>query len=365
MSVMSPHAIAKLQAKGVSTQQKYVHKRIKTLNKASAQDAKILQEVIEATYREVERRPCPEGLWVDIYERINERLRSADLTVNFKSSSWFGSSNQYATYSQMYERNLDKTTGAVRMKDNALNPADLRAVVDDQVTLPKSWAKKSVFSEKRKIHDRMSYTGSTLPETSEESYKRGYGSSDKSKIRRIGEEKTGNNTYETTNSKFNPFAKQVFAALNYGQRPHGASTAYGKSYLVLRSEMKRECLYFGQDTFTVLSAPAKKYLADTKRDRAGSQATYDTLGHVLIWTNDTMRESVYTSCYQGHTLADSSKPATLLEAHIFSDVRMNRDVEEVVLAQEEGTSADDWDRIQTHCYNWARRNNVRVYINHG
>lgn len=34
-----------------------------------------------------------------------ERLRQADLTINFNANRWFKKENIYNTYSQMYERN--------------------------------------------------------------------------------------------------------------------------------------------------------------------------------------------------------------------------------------------------------------------
>jgi hypothetical protein len=363
MTAITPQVAAQMQAKGIRTQQKFVSKRIKSLNNIAEKDGAKLKEIIGNLIYRMEKRFPREDEWGEVYTKICDRLRSADLTMNFKSTNWFRAANNRETYRQMYENNLDKTTGAVKLTDDTFNQADMRAVVDDQVTLPGSWAKKSIFSEKRKIHDRMSFSGSKAPVTSSQAVKSNLGSSEKSTLQHIGTNESGQNSFQTTNPKFNPFAKQVFAALNYGRRPHGASTYYGRSYLVLRPELKKGCLYFGEDTFNQPKGDQKRYMTKTKRDRAGTQSTYDWIGNILLWTNSDMQEAVYQSCFQGHTLEDTSYAGDLLEAHIFSDVRLNRDIEKVVLSVEPNMEGENWMEIQANCYDWARRNNIRVIMN--
>ena len=55
--------------------------------------------------------------------------------------------------------------------------------------------------------------------------------------------------YEASNPSFDPKTKQVFAALNYGRRPHGSSTRYGYSSLVLDDGLKGDAIYYAGDTF--------------------------------------------------------------------------------------------------------------------
>lgn len=52
-----------------------------------------------------------------------------------------------------------------------------------------------------------------------------------------------NEELEASNPYFNPWSKQIFAALNYGRRPHGATVTYGRSYLVLNLKFKTNAIY--------------------------------------------------------------------------------------------------------------------------
>lgn len=54
---------------------------------------------------------------------------------------------------------------------------------------------------------------------------------------------------ESANPYFNPKRKQIFAALNYGRRPHGSSLQYGNCHLVLNPGLKVNAPYCGADTF--------------------------------------------------------------------------------------------------------------------
>jgi len=168
--------------------------------------------------------------------------------------------------------------------------------------------------------------------------------------------------YTTTNKKFKKNAKQVFAALNYGKRHHGAIDVYGYSYMVLKPELKKNAMYYPADTFNV----AKFGVA--------SQGAFHTLGAVILHASPAMLNDLWDSCISGQRLQDTgNKPELLLEAHLFQSVKMKRDVEKVyiskqatdsekMIAQVSGTKLPDWDTVTDNLQKWCHRNGVRYEL---
>lgn len=360
------------EAEGVKTQGEFLKKRAKTLNKAAGKDLEFLEGVITRLYRKEKGIDPPD--WLDVYNRISDSLRMADLTINLNCKSWFSDFNEYAGYTQMYQRGVDRTTGAPVLKADGLNPAAVRAAADDLVTLPPSWKNAPKGSKKRKLYDAMNFSGGEIPERgttpNDDPWTQLFGRSSGSRsLHLTGDKKEG--LYTTTNRHFNPHAKQVFAALNYGRRLLGSSYQYGNSYLVLNPDLKKKALYFPEDTFYLAGNVKKGYstglgaktrLENSNRSIADTQSSYEWLGHILIWASDTMAEQIFKSCHDGIVLSDTKSASDLLEAHVFSDVRMNRDVQTLVLAKEDNMSEDDFDVCKHFAYIWARENNVAVHL---
>lgn len=349
-------------------QQQFLEKRLKTLNKGAEKYAEALQEKVEALYKTATSRDCPD--WVDVYTKIGDKLRKSDLTINLKSTSWFAKDNTYKRYTQTYQRNTDKQTGKTQLKDDSLNPAVIRGTVDDRVTLPEDWRRASKFSQKRRLYDAMSFSGSALPEADDAPMREDA----KLYVRYLDLPKNDGHTKltlqegsaDTTNRHFNADAKQIFAAINYGRRTHGSSIQYGASYLILNPELKAKCLYFPGDTFYFKpAAKGKDGKTQLLTSVADAQVTYEWLGHILLWAAGSLAEQIFQSCYEGVVLGNSSSPSDLVEAHLFSDIRVDRDAQTLVLAREDGTSGELWETIRTNAYEWGRRNHVRVLLNDG
>ena len=145
--------------------------------------------------------------------------------------------------------------------------------------------------------------------------------------------------FEINNRRFNPNAKQVFAALNHGRRVHGASVNYGYSHIVLRPELKRNAIYFPGDTFSVAMT----------RNAVDRQCSYETLGAVLAYCDTSMARDIWSVGYANQRCEDTKDPFLLLEAHFFDEVCIDRDVHELVLARrtKDGEiAADTWKRVK-------------------
>lgn len=249
----------------------------------------------------------------DAYRRLTSCLQSRDLTINLKSASWFTTENQYDSYAQMYERAIQG--GRMILDDSdPLNPAEIRSAADDRVTFPTQWAGAQAPAQRglrpgvqspQKIMGRM-MAGNKLVR---------YGGDTSGYLNPVQNGATQG--YESPNIRFDPKTKQVFAALNYGRRPHGSSILYGNSYLVLKSSLKADAVYFPGDTF---------YLSG-----ADKQVSYQTLAAIFLKAKPQMRKVIIDSCFDDVRLPDTSSPTYLMEAHIFQPVKFATDIAELRL----------------------------------
>jgi hypothetical protein len=210
---------------------------------------------------------------------------------------------------------------------------------DERVTLPDSWRSAGLLHpQRRRLVKAMSAT-------------KGAAVSDLKKADLAGDQEG----FEINNRRFNPNAKQVFAALNYGRRLHGSSVNYGYSHIVLKPALKRNAIYFPADTFSVSMA----------KNAVDQQCTYETLGAILAYCDFSMARGIWDAGYANQRCEDTKEPFLLLEAHIFDEVRINRDVEELVLARrtKKGEIDDQtWERVKVNAREWSKRNNVRLML---
>ena len=77
-----------------------------------------------------------------------------------------------------------------------------------------------------------------------------------------------------------------------------------------------------------------------------------------------MLKDLWDSCFVGHALGDTAEAILLLEAHIFRKVKINQDVQALVLSRQSDEGGEftneSWDTIQTHAKEWCKRNGIRL-----
>ena len=276
----------------------------------------------------------------DAYERLTKILQSRYLTINLKSASWFTKENPYDSYAQMYQRAM--AGGRMILDDSdQLNPAEIRVAADDRVTFPTHWAGAQGPAQRglrpgnqspQAIMSRMMAGKKLVP----------IGGDTKGVLNQMPRTESELVGYESPNIRFDPKSKQVFAALNYGRRPHGSSTQYGNSYLVLNPKLKVDAVYFPEDTFYIPGAD--------------SQVSFQTLGAVFLKAKPGMRGEIINSCFDGVRLPDTSLGAELMEAHIFQPVTFASDVVELRL---EPSSPGIMHNAKTFCKKWG----IKLSIN--
>jgi len=249
----------------------------------------------------------------DVYDKLNNALQSCPMTINFKSKDWFSQENQYDSYTQMYERAVKSGSGRMELGNGTGGNALERAAADDRVTFPDHWNRPAAHATRhhrggvslgnqptQNIMSRMMTGLQTVGRRADKNY-------DDYMV----ETAPGSNTYLSKNAKFNPATKQLFAALNYGGRAHGSSTYYGGDFFVLNPKLKVDAIYFAGDTFGTESAY--------------EQVTYQTLAAIFLRCAERgkhiLKSELISSCLDGALLRDTSHPESLLEAHLFAELR--------------------------------------------
>lgn len=277
--------------------------------------------------------------WIPVYKKISEGLQSAELTINFDAASWFTSENRYETYAQQYERSTRDSSGAAQFEgDTKMNPAKVRADVDDRIT----------------FNNLRATGGAAQAGPPQRGLMPGRQGVDRVRTQmefRAGKETSAPNPKDpsnaltrvsSTNAQFNPRTKQVFAALNYGRRSHGSSIFYGGSHLVLSPKFKVNALYYGGDTF---------YMQD-----ASAQLAYHVIGAIVAYAKKDLLDAIISSCYFGTRLDNTTSGSLLLEAHLFTEVRFTGNVERIVLDAPHGSV------LHTNARKFASKHGARLVL---
>jgi hypothetical protein len=306
------------------------------------------------------KKASPEKIQA-IFFHLTERLQSAQLTINLMAPNWFMTPNNYDGYTQMYERAIK--AGQMKLTDSdPKNPAEMRVVADEKATFPKKLVevdyKLGAMGVKMTRHD-VKAAPSAGPARGLTPGARGIG--DAVQKMTPGALAQSGTEYTASNAQFDPRTRQVFAALNYGRRPHGACIDYGHSYLVLSDKFKRDALYFGGDTFGIFEG---------KSVTADDQISYDLLGAIYLKANASMRNDLQMSCITDGTLKDTGDKDLLLEAHLFEAVKFSGGASGLCISAKDGIkgangmkrplTAAEWQTIQTNARAFATRHGIRL-----
>ncbi len=281
-----------------------------------------------------------------VLDHLTKTLKGADLTINFTAQGFFGSPNTSTSYTQMYERavrpvNFGLTQeNHMRLKGDLLNPAVERAEADNNATFRNDQTRQFGFRGKFEGLGRVMSPGPLRAPTVDA---------------KPGE-------FEATNIYFNPKSKQVFAALNYGRRPHGACKTYGQSFFVLKEKFKTNAIYFAGDTFQAKSAGAKV--------SAAHQVSYDLLGAIYGKAQQCLRDELIKGCVEMVPLTDDAGEiaSNLIEAHLFEPLNFRNNIEKICLSRGDTHKSrtmkeDQWQTVVKNANDFAAINGATVELN--
>src|SRR5262245_5670737 len=188
-----------------SVQQAYVSSRLREINSKSNSDA-LVHGTLEALMAHVPALVTGGPRSRErVFRQMTSRLQDADLTINFRAPGWFTEENSSESYQQMYERGVRGGRMVLNNKD-PLNFPRQRVKDDDKATLPKGWKQAPLQAARglspdvgrRRMADKLS-PGEL------EMHNKALGEWDPDQ------------EFVASNVQFDPYTKQVFAALNYGR----------------------------------------------------------------------------------------------------------------------------------------------------
>jgi hypothetical protein len=330
-------------------QHHYVRAQLNDINRRKG--AALIKATLAALKLSPQGAKCSEAQLLEGFDHMTKRLQMAELSINFKAPSWFTKPNNYDSYTQMYERAIRPVAAPagvaavqqMRLVGDALNPAAIRAAADDKVTFRKDMMSGNQFKPGFGGLGRVMSPGTLAAPTVDA---------------KPGE-------LEASNPYFNPKSKQIFAALNYGRRPHGATVTYGHSYMVIHPKFKTNAIYFSGDTFGV--TVGFKVAAD-------DQVSYDLLGAVYASAHPHMQTDLYKSCMLDGRLNDarsSDEILLLLEAHLFEPLTFKGNLEKIVISNRDiparaaGAAASpmtgaEWQNIVDNGRAFARKHGCKL-----
>jgi hypothetical protein len=251
-----------------------------------------------------------QDLKADVVAPLQKLANQAPLTINFKATSWFGTGPGFDEYITMWDRYT--TDAALTANQDPKNPAHVRAKAD----------RHALYGQFADGKNQVGAAGLVLPH-----------------VKKQGGVTAAPTMHYSPNHARAPGGaadSQVFAALNYGRRLHGANTEYGKSVFELDDGFKQDAIYFAMDTFTPVSNGSG---SKAKADRGKLyQVSFNTFGGAILLAirsqylgspsathlanSKALVADLLTSARDGNPRPDSAENHLLVEAHVFRRVKM-------------------------------------------
>lgn len=251
-----------------------------------------------------------QDLKADVVAPLQKLANQAPLTINFTATGWFGTVPGFDEYITMWDRYT--TDAALTANQDPKNPPDVRAKAD----------RHALYGQFADGKNQVGAAGLVLPH-----------------VKKQGGVTAAPTMHYSPNHARAPGGaadSQVFAALNYGRRLHGANTEYGKSVFELDDGFKKDAIYFAMDTFTPVSNGSG---SKAKADRGKLyQVSFNTFGGAILLAirsqylgspsathlanSKALVADLLTSARDGNPRPDSAENHLLVEAHVFRRVKM-------------------------------------------
>jgi len=223
-------------------------------------------EQLKALERLKEVFKIPIGDAQVLYTKMVKHLTESDLTINFRTSSFF---------SRLF-RGKVLNTFQVKGHDNASGLADR----DD--------AEENLF---------------------------GYSGNNPRRIQRPSIADRLNQFGSRSSPEFTPTMRPKYAALNYTNYPWGGASEYGNSYMVLKEHVKQNCTFTGGDSYA--------YRDDGAGRTARRISTFSDMERVILNMN---LKALQNLKLMTDNPLNELDPVGFVEAQIHGEIRFNRDV---------------------------------------
>ncbi|MGP1664386.1 MAG: hypothetical protein ACTS5I_00420 [Rhodanobacter sp.] len=288
-----------------------------------------------------------QSLKTEVVTPLQALANRTSLTINFKALSWFDAGAGFDEYITMWDRS--PTDALLTANEDPKNPAYVRAKAD----------RHAMYGQFADGKSQVGAAGLVLPH-----------------VKKMGGVAAAPTMHYSANHPHPAGGvahSQVFAALNYGRRPHGSNTEYGKSVFELDDSFKKDAIYFAMDTFTPVSTGSG---FKAKADRAKLyQVSFNTFGGAILLAtrsqylgspnatnlanSKALVADLLTSARTGNPRPDNAENHLLIEAHVFRRVLMiPAQVKSARISREEcGTNLK---AIQNNVAQFSRRTGIPV-----
>jgi hypothetical protein len=239
---------------------------------------------------------------MDTYLSMLALLNNSHLTVNIKAPKWFYDENKYTSYTNCFEGRESGASPDMKKRDETENIFGRYqggahvAALSNQPNSP--------FKNAQSAQQRIETFGvRTAPD-------------------------------------FHGSVRPRYAAVDFAKCKEGASSKYGKSFLVLKEHMKHNATYLHKDSFEVnsdLIARAQEYGGKVKTLNDVT-ATYFELGKILLYCDPVMLKNIHQYA-TGEKVVGSEQNImqglNYIEAHLHTDLIFKRDVDTLVISRSE------------------------------
>ncbi|MEN0052782.1 MAG: DUF3626 domain-containing protein [Mucilaginibacter sp.] len=148
------------------------------------------------------------------------------------------------------------------------------------------------------------------------------------RISNLGSYSGGNNI------TFEPMSRPKYAALNYAGLRHGAAGQWGKSYAVLKENLKHNCTFIHSDSFDF----------GTRANTAGMLANYHNPYRLIVNMSENMLRALSIAVNGANFGADLQPSGvgqtTYIEAHVHAGIMFNRDIKKLCISNLEVSEAE-------------------------
>ena len=132
---------------------------------------------------------------------------------------------------------------------------------------------------------------------------------------------------------FEGAVRPKYAALNYARLKYGSAAQWGKSYMVLKEYVKHAATYVHTDSFDISGSARQRAVL------AGQVANFLHMQRLLV-NMPTIMLKALESASRGVSFGEQKQPPGIgdtcyIEGHVHSEVRFQRDIQKLVINQEE------------------------------
>jgi hypothetical protein len=243
-------------------------------------ESSTMQDEFAATMRVVKVLNVPAQQANGVYQKMIEKLKDADLTINIRAANFFHIARS-GKYLNAYE--IGQDGGYMTVRDTAEEKLFNYSNINGKTNL-----KANVQGAVNRVKQLGSYSGGS-------------------------------------NLTFEPGVRPKYAALNFAGLTNGPASMYGSSYMVLKEHLKHNCTFSDRDSFSYRN----------NANAAGLVANYLHLHRLILNMADNKLKALYNAATGGTIPGARLGASDYIEAQVHAGIMVNRDIQKIFICNAE------------------------------